>query len=117
MIVFAFLMIATSVSMIRKSKKIKEAKKLTFGLLWVNNRFLGAGGGFFIPALLFFANLPMKQAVGTSLFIIFINSLIGFGGDLIGGVELNYKLLFIISAMLFLGLSELKYPKKLMEQN
>jgi uncharacterized membrane protein YfcA len=53
-----------------------------------------------IPALLF-ANLPMKQAVGTSLFIIFINSLIGFGGDLIGGVELNYKLLFIISAMLF----------------
>jgi hypothetical protein len=30
----------------------------------------------------------------NSLFIIFINSLIGFGGDLIGGVELNYKLLF-----------------------
>jgi uncharacterized membrane protein YfcA len=52
----------------------------------------------------------MKQAVGTSLFIIFINSL-GFGGDLIG-VELNYKLLFIISAMALLGcLSELKYPK------
>jgi uncharacterized membrane protein YfcA len=65
-----------------------------------------------IPALLFFANLPMKQAVGTSLFIIFINSLIGFGGDLIGGVELNYKLLFIISAMALLGcLSELKYQK------
>jgi uncharacterized membrane protein YfcA len=53
----------------------------------------------------------MKQAVGTSLFIIF-NSLIGFGGDLIGGVELNYKLLFIISAMALLGcLSELKYQK------
>jgi hypothetical protein len=30
-----------------------------------------------IPALLFFANLPMKQAVGTSL-LIFINSSIGF---------------------------------------
>jgi uncharacterized membrane protein YfcA len=57
----------------------------------------------------------MKQAVGTSLFIIFINSLIGFG-DLI--VELNYKLLFIISAMALFGmLIELKYPKKLMEQN
>jgi uncharacterized membrane protein YfcA len=56
-----------------------------------------------IPALLFFANLPMKQAVGTSLFIIFINSLIGFGGDLIGGVELNYKL-FIISAMALFGM-------------
>jgi hypothetical protein len=30
MIVFAFLMIATSVSMIRKSKKIKEAKEINF---------------------------------------------------------------------------------------
>jgi uncharacterized membrane protein YfcA len=46
----------------------------------------------------------MKQAVGTSLFIIFINSLIGFGGDLLGGVELNYRLLFIISAMAIVGL-------------
>jgi uncharacterized membrane protein YfcA len=45
----------------------------------------------------------MKQAVGTSLFIIFINSLIGFGGDLIGGVELNYKLLLSFRQWLFLG--------------
>jgi uncharacterized membrane protein YfcA len=112
MIVFAFLMIATSVSMIRKSKKIKEAKEINFLILAIIGLFvgliigfLGAGGGFLIiPALLFFANLPMKQAVGTSLFIIFINSLIGFGSDLIGGIELNYKLLFIISAMSLLGL-------------
>jgi uncharacterized membrane protein YfcA len=112
MIVFAFLMIATSVSMIRKSKKIKEAKEINFLILAIIGffvgliiGFLGAGGGFLIiPALLFFANLPMKQAVGTSLFIIFINSLIGFGSDLIGGIELNYKLLFIIAAMSLLGL-------------
>jgi uncharacterized membrane protein YfcA len=112
MIVFAFLMIATSVSMIRKTKKIKEAKEINYLILAIIGLFvgliigfLGAGGGFLIiPALLFFANLPMKQAVGTSLFIIFINSLIGFGSDLIGGIELNYKLLFIISAMSLLGL-------------
>ncbi|MEZ7504485.1 sulfite exporter TauE/SafE family protein [Flavobacterium sp. Arc2] len=112
MIVFAFLMIATSVSMIRKSKKVKEAKEINFLILAVIGLFvgliigfLGAGGGFLIiPALLFFANLPMKQAVGTSLFIIFINSLIGFGGDLLGGIQLDYKLLFIISAMAILGL-------------
>ena len=112
MIVFAFLMIATSVSMIRKSKKIKEAKEINYLILAIIGLFvgliigfLGAGGGFLIiPALLFFANLPMKQAVGTSLFIIFINSLIGFGSDLIGGIELNYKLLFIISVMSLLGL-------------
>jgi uncharacterized membrane protein YfcA len=112
MIVFAFLMIATSVSMIRKSKKVKEAKEINFLILSTIGLFvgliigfLGAGGGFLIiPALLFFANLPMKQAVGTSLFIIFINSLIGFGGDLLGGVDLNYKLLLIISAMAIIGL-------------
>jgi uncharacterized membrane protein YfcA len=76
MIVFAFLMIATSVSMIRKSKKIKEARKLTFNTCF-NWPFVGLIIGFrelvlIIPV--FFANLPMKQAVGTSLFIIFINS-------------------------------------------
>jgi hypothetical protein len=112
MIVFAFLMIATSVSMIRKSKKITETKEINFLILALIGLFvgliigfLGAGGGFLIiPALLFFANLPMKQAVGTSLFIIFINSLIGFGGDLLGGIELNFHLLFIISTMALTGM-------------
>jgi uncharacterized membrane protein YfcA len=67
--------------------------------------FLGAGGGFLIiPALLFFANLSMKQAVGTSLFIIFINSVIGFSGDLFGGVKLDLTLLLTITAIAMLGL-------------
>lgn len=112
MVVFAFLMIATSVSMIKKSKKIKEAVEINFKMLAIIGflvgliiGFLGAGGGFLIiPALLFFANLPIKQAVGTSLFIIFINSLIGFGGDLLGGTELDYRLLLIISMMAIIGL-------------
>lgn len=112
MVVFAFLMIATSVSMIKTSKKTKEEVEINFKMLAIIGflvgliiGFLGAGGGFLIiPALLFFANLPMKQAVGTSLFIIFINSLIGFGGDLLGGIELDYRLLFIISIMAIIGL-------------
>ena len=112
MIVFAFLMIATAVSMIRKSKKIKEAKEINFLVLsgiglfvGLIIGFLGAGGGFLIiPALLFFANLSMKKAVGTSLFIIFINSLIGFSGDLLGGVELNYEFLFVITTIAVIGL-------------
>jgi hypothetical protein len=41
--------------------------------------FVGAGGGFLIgPALIAFARLPMRVAVGTSLVIISINSLFGF---------------------------------------
>ena len=112
MVVFALLMIATSVSMIKKSKPQLETVEINFKMLAIIGflvgliiGFLGAGGGFLIiPALLFFANLPMKQAVGTSLFIIFINSLIGFGGDLLGGVHLDFYLLFIISIMAIIGL-------------
>ena len=41
---------------------------------------LGVGGGFLIaPALTLFLGLRMKQAVGTSLAIIVINSAAGFG--------------------------------------
>jgi len=43
---------------------------------------VGAGGGFLIiPALVLFAKLPMKKAVGTSLLIIAAKSLIGFYWD------------------------------------
>ncbi len=112
MIVFAILMIAASVSMIRKSKTAKNPSTLNIPrsafigfLVGFVTGFLGAGGGFLIiPALLFFANLPMKQAVGTSLFIIFINSLIGFTGDLINGITINYPLLFTITTIAIVGM-------------
>lgn len=112
MIVFAILMIAASISMIRKSKgdQIKATlniPRLVFigFLVGFVTGFLGAGGGFLIiPALLFFANLPMKQAVGTSLLIICINSIIGFTGDLINGISINYQLLLTITAIANVGM-------------
>ena len=112
MIIFAMLMVATSFSMIKKSKIVVETPEINFIMLAVIGLlvgviigFLGAGGGFLIiPALLFFGNLPMKQAVGTSLFIIFINSMLGFAGDLIGGVQVDFKFLGIISLMAIIGL-------------
>jgi uncharacterized membrane protein YfcA len=40
---------------------------------------LGIGGGFLIaPALLLWAGMPIETAVGTTLFIITINSIAGF---------------------------------------
>ncbi|MCS7088690.1 MAG: sulfite exporter TauE/SafE family protein [Thermoflexales bacterium] len=45
--------------------------------------FLGVGGGFLIvPALVLLVGLPMKQAVGTSLIVITMNSAAGFLGHL-----------------------------------
>ena len=56
--------------------------------------FVGAGGGFLIiPALVLGARLPMKLAVGTSLAIIALNSLIGFTGDLSAGTPIAWPFL------------------------
>ncbi|BDB55492.1 UPF0721 transmembrane protein [Flavobacterium ammoniigenes] len=112
MIVFSLLMMAASISMIRKSKEVSTTGKTNYIQLGVIGffvgivtGFLGAGGGFLIiPALLFFAKLPMKQAIGTSLLIIFINSAIGFGGDLYIGTPIDYGFLLIISGIAFIGM-------------
>ncbi|MCF6141911.1 sulfite exporter TauE/SafE family protein [Flavobacterium sp. K77] len=112
MIVFSILMMAAAIAMIRKSKPIPEGLKTNYiqlgfigFVVGIVTGFLGAGGGFLIiPALLFFANLPMKQAVGTSLLIIFINSSIGFAGDLYIGTAIDYRLLLVIAAMAFVGM-------------
>lgn len=91
MLFFAIIMLAASVSMIkgRKEKEVDENTPLKIPLIilegivvGVLTGIVGAGGGFLIiPALVLFANLPMKNAVATSLVIIAIKSLIGFIGD------------------------------------
>ena len=112
MIIFSILMITAAISMIRKNQpeiKAAETNYIQLSLIGfvvgIVTGFLGAGGGFLIiPALLFFAKLPMKQAVGTSLLIITINSIIGFGGDLYIGTPIDYTFLLGISAMALLGM-------------
>jgi len=112
MVVFSILMIAAAISMIRKGKpeiKASETNYIQLSLIGfivgIVTGFLGAGGGFLIiPALLFFAKLPMKHAVGTSLLIITINSIIGFIGDLYIGTPINYSFLLGISAMALVGM-------------
>lgn len=115
MTVFAALMIAASVSMIRKSNPPDPSKKkpghhytlisIEGAVIGVLTGFVGAGGGFLIiPALVLLAGLPMKEAVGTSLLIIAIKSLIGFTGDISAGVNIDWMFLFIISAFTILGI-------------
>lgn len=112
MIIFSILMILASISMIQKKQPEVNTFKTNYTqlaiigfLVGIVTGFLGAGGGFLIiPALLFFANLPMKQAVGTSLLIISINSIIGFLGDVYIGTLIDYYFLITISAMAFIGM-------------
>lgn len=61
---------------------------------------VGVGGGFaIVPALVLLADVPMKQAIGTSLLIIIANSMAGFWGYF-GHVDLDWHLMisFIFAA-------------------
>jgi len=115
MMLFASLMIAASYSMIKSSKTIQaspsSATQLNYPLiitLGAMEGFLtglvGAGGGFLIiPALVLFTQLPMKEAIGTSLLIIAAKSLIGFLGDL-SHSEMDWSLLGLLSGIAILGI-------------
>jgi uncharacterized membrane protein YfcA len=112
MVVFALLMLTASVSMIRSkstmSEKAEKEKRLVLVLygffIGLVTGFLGAGGGFLlIPALVILMRMPMKEAIGTSLFIIALNSLIGFVGD-IGRHPVEWKLLLSITSIAISGI-------------
>ena len=119
LVTFAVLMVAAATSMIRsrQAEEILTADLphranylliLTVGaVVGVLTGFVGAGGGFLIiPALVLFARLPMKLAVGTSLAIIAVNSLIGFGSDLSAGTPIDWPFLlgFLAFALVGIGL-------------
>ncbi|MCC7206926.1 MAG: sulfite exporter TauE/SafE family protein [Anaerolineae bacterium] len=67
--------------------------------------FLGVGGGFLIvPALVMLIGLPMKEAVGTSLVIIAMNSVAGLLGHL-GNTPLDLALVALIAIFIAAGLA------------
>ncbi len=112
MVLFAVLMLLASVSMIRskhvETEQVKHnagfGKLVLYGMgIGLVTGFLGAGGGFLlIPALVLLLRLPMKKAIGTSLMIIAMNSLIGFIGDK-GHFQMNWILLLSVTGLAIAG--------------
>lgn len=117
MLFFAVIMAASAISMIRNGQKNSEGEAesipTTFNLpvialeglvVGALTGLVGAGGGFLIiPALVLFARLPMKLAVGTSLLIIAAKSLIGFTGD-IGQQPIEWPFLLTFTALPIAGI-------------
>ncbi len=110
--VFALLMITASTTMIRNvSRFTPDDHRYNILLLIIQGvligfltGFVGAGGGFLIiPALVLLTGLPFKTAVGTSLFIIAINSLLGFLGDVLN-YAIEWRFLLTITGLAILGI-------------
>lgn len=117
LLLFAFLMVFASVYMIRGKKALvskndEAAPKFNYPMIIIEGLvvgaltgLVGAGGGFLIiPALVIFAKLPMKMAVGTSLLIIAVKSLIGFIGDIQADAPINWAFLGVFSAIAVAGI-------------
>ncbi len=120
MTVFSILILSSSFSMIRKNKTNTKAD-----IMWAEfsrtpirkyfvlvlavlvgflSGFVGVGGGIIIiPVLCFFLRVPMKKAVGTSLSIIALNSLIGFTGT-ISHLSIDWRFLLSVSAFCVVGI-------------
>ncbi|NJK51465.1 sulfite exporter TauE/SafE family protein [Candidatus Gracilibacteria bacterium] len=66
---------------------------------------VGVGGGFaIVPALVLLAKVPMKQAIGTSLLVIFLNSVAGFLGYF-GHVALDWPLMISFMVAVSFGIA------------
>jgi uncharacterized membrane protein YfcA len=116
MILLSILMVVASYSMIKKPSSVpidsnEQNQQYRYFLIFQQGiivgilvGLVGAGGGFIIiPALVMFAKLPMKKAVGTSLAIIALNSSIGFLSDF-GVHQFDWNFLFVFSAFAVSGI-------------
>jgi uncharacterized membrane protein YfcA len=113
MLFFAVVMLMASISMIRDKKLSveEEVHDIYYPILILQafavgmvTGLVGAGGGFLIvPALIFLAGTPIKKAIATSLFIIAINSLIGFLGD-VQNLDIDWVFLLSFTAVSIVGI-------------
>lgn len=117
MLAFAVIMVAAGVRMLVATSERQGAcstgptralrtcapKAVAVGLLvGFLTGMLGVGGGFLItPALTIFLGLRMKEAVGTSLAVIIINSAAGFSAHAAGyAIDWPTTLMFAVPAIL-----------------
>jgi len=116
MVLFALLMIMSATLMIRNRKlafeKTKKSTEFERSVIIVLEGlivgqltgFVGAGGGFLIiPALVLLTGLEMKTAIGTSLFIIAIKSLMGFGSDVLSGFQTDWTFVLYVIMCTIVG--------------
>lgn len=113
LVLFGIVMVTTSIAMLRGRKEpdpTKAERALRIGRMvvlgaavGVLSGLIGAGGGFLIvPALALFGGLSLREAIGTSIFIITLQSFAGFVGHA-AHVELEWALVLWLSGATAVG--------------
>jgi uncharacterized membrane protein YfcA len=113
MVLFSVIMFLAAISMIKNNVQEKQLFSTKFKypliiaegvLVGLFTGIVGAGGGFLIvPVLVLLAQMPVKNAIGTSLLIIAIKSLFGFFGDL-SYMPIDWYFLLLFSLFTVLGI-------------
>lgn len=110
LMLFAGMMLATSIAMFRGRKDAGVvAKQATWKVILdglvvgVVTGLVGAGGGFLVvPALALLGGLPMRRAVGTSLLVIALKSFAGYAGHA-GHVDIDVQLTATVAGVAVVG--------------
>lgn len=115
LMLLAVVMMLVGVKMITEKPKVQTGEepehKMNFPVLILIAVLIGAfvgvagaGGGFLMtPALIYFANLHMKKAIGTSLVLVSVNSFLGFAGDLGASPHMDWIFLLKFSGFSIAG--------------
>lgn len=112
LLIFAALMVATAVAMLRGRREPDERTHERLPLVRVLldgfvvglvTGLVGAGGGFLVvPALVLLGGLPMHRAVGTSLLVITLKSFAGLAGH-VTHVDVDLSLAAVVTAAAVAG--------------
>lgn len=110
LVAFAAMMLVTAVAMIRR-RRVEEGdghmhawRAVLAGVaVGAAAGLVGAGGGFLVvPALTLFGGVPMRRAIGTSLFVIALQSFAGFAGHA-GHTHVDLALVLAITTSAVVG--------------
>lgn len=116
LLLFAAMMLATGIAMLRKRKNADETPEsgephkhpwwlaILEGLVvGAATGLVGAGGGFLVvPALVLLGGLGMREAIGTSLVVISVKSFAGYAGHATH-VQVDWQLAGIVTAAAVVG--------------
>ncbi|MBN9294376.1 MAG: sulfite exporter TauE/SafE family protein [Flavobacteriia bacterium] len=132
MLFFSIVMLLTSITSIRgrRDPGNEVPDDFNYPLIFIQGiivglitGFVGAGGGFLIiPAMVFLAKIPMKNAISTSLLVIAINATFGFIGDFNDSLIIDWNFLltyvgFAIAGVLFSGIFKDKISNTLLRKS